>query len=129
MAWYGGGWGYYPPYVSVAQKKAQGARALAKLLKKRKRTPEPVVAHRKRRVADTFWGKAWCDNLERYADFANRLPRGRTYVRNGSVLDLAIAKGKVAARVAGSELYEVTIGIGPMARRSEERRVGKECRL
>jgi len=117
MAWYGsGGWDYYPPYVSVAEKKANGARALAKLLKKRKRAAEPVVAHRKRRVADTFWGKAWCDNLERYADFANRLPRGRTYLRNGSVLDLAIAGGTVEAYVAGSELYRVTIGIAPLAR-------------
>jgi len=117
MAWYGsGGWDYYRPYVSVSAKRANGARALARLLRKRKRTAEPVVAHRKRRVADTFWGKAWCDNLERYADFANRLPRGRTYLRNGSVLDLAIAGGKVEAYVAGSDLYRVTIGIAPLAR-------------
>ena len=127
MAWYGtGGWDYYTPYVSVAEKKAHGARALAKLLKKSKRTPEPVVAHRKRRVADTFWGKAWCDNLERYADFANRLPRGRTYLRNGSVLDLAIAGGRVEAYVAGSELYRVTIGIAPLAR-MRWRRVVTRC--
>ena len=78
MAWYGGdGWDYFPPYVSVAEKKAHGARALAKLLKKSKRAAEPVViAHRKRQLATTFWGKAWTDNLERYADLANRLPRG-----------------------------------------------------
>ena len=126
MAWYGGGWGYYPPYVSVAQKKAQGARALAKLLKKSKRTAEPVVAHRKRRVADTFWGKAWCDNLERYADFANRLPRGRTYLRNGSVLDLTIAGGRVEAYVAGSALYRVAVGIAPLAK-TRWRRVVTRC--
>ena len=113
MAWYSG-WDYYRPYVSAPEKKARGALALAKLLKKRKRTAEPVVAHRKRQVADTFWGKAWCDNLERYADFANRLPRGRAYLRNGSVLDLAIAGGRVEAYVAGSELYRVTIGIVPL---------------
>jgi uncharacterized Zn finger protein len=127
MAWYrGGGWDYYPPYVSVAEKKANGARALAKLLKKSKRTAEPVVAHRKRQVADTFWGKAWCDNLERYADFANRLPRGRTYLRNGSVLDLVLAGGKVEAHVAGSELYRVTIGIAPLAK-ARWRRVVTRC--
>jgi hypothetical protein len=127
MAWYGsGGWDYYPPYVSVAQRKANSTRALTKLLKKSKRTPEPIVAHRKRQVADTFWGKAWCDNLERYADFANRLPRGRTYLRNGSVLDLAIAGGRVEAYVAGRELYRVTIAIAPVAKR-RWRRVVARC--
>jgi uncharacterized Zn finger protein len=128
MDWYDrGGWDYYPPYVSVAEKKAQGARALAKLLKKSKRTAEPVViAHRKRQLTTTFWGKAWADNLDRYADLANRLPRGRTYLRNGSVLDLAIAGGTVDAYVAGSELYRVTIGIAPLAR-ARWRRVVARC--
>ena len=116
MAWYDYGDGYFPPYVSVATKKALSARALARLMKKSKRTPEPVLlTSGRRQVATTFWGKAWCENLERYADFANRLPRGRTYVRNGSVLDLAIGRGKVVAYVAGSELYTVRIGIAPLA--------------
>src|SRR5437899_5472399 len=111
MAWYGtDGWDYYPPYMSVAEKKAHGARTLARLLKKSRRTAEPVViAHRKRQLTTTFWGRAWADNLERYADLANRLPRGRAYLRNGSVLDLAIAGGTVEAYVAGTELYYVTI--------------------
>jgi uncharacterized Zn finger protein len=125
MAWYGDN-GYFRPYVSVWEKKAFGARALAKLLKKAKRTPEPVLLTSGRRhVATTFWGKAWCENLERYADFANRLPRGRTYVRNGSVLDLAIGKGKVDAYVAGSELYTVKIGIAPLAKARWRRVVGR----
>jgi uncharacterized Zn finger protein len=117
MAWYGGdGWDYYPPYMSVAEKRARGALALAKLLKKSRRTAEPVVlAHRKRQLATTFWGQAWADNLERYADLANRLPRGRAYLRNGSVLDLVIAPGRVDAYVAGTELYRVTIGLAPLA--------------
>jgi uncharacterized Zn finger protein len=127
MAWYGyGGWDDYPPYVTVAEKKARSTRALAKLLKKSKRTPEPVVAHRKRQVAATFWGQAWCENLERYADLANRLPRGRTYLRNGSVLDLAIAGGRVEAYVAGSELYRVEIGIAPLTK-TRWRRVVTRC--
>src|SRR3989441_9417517 len=128
MAWYGNdGWAYYPPYMSVAEKKAHGARALAKLLKKRKRTAEPVaIAHRKRQLTTTFWGKAWADNLERYADLANRLPRGRAYLRNGSVLDLAIAGGRVEAYVAGSELYRVTIGFAPMPK-TRWRRVVSHC--
>jgi hypothetical protein len=120
MAWYGGDrWDYYPPYVSVGEKKARGALVLAKLLKKSKRAAEPVVlAHRKRQLSTTFWGQAWADNLERYADLANRLPRGRAYLRNGSVLDLAIGPGRVDAYVAGSELYRVTIGIAPLAKAS-----------
>jgi uncharacterized Zn finger protein len=128
MAWYGrGDWDFYPPYVSVAEKKAQGARALAKLLKKRKRAAEPVVVtHRKRQVASTFWGQAWADNLERYADLANRLPRGRAYLKNGSVLDLAITAGRVEAFVAGSELYRVTIDIAPPAK-PRWRRIVTRC--
>jgi uncharacterized Zn finger protein len=128
MDWYdGGGWGFYRPYVSVAEKRARAALALAKLLKKSKRAAEPVVIHgRKRPIAATFWGKAWCDNLDRYADFANRLPRGRTYLRNGSVLDLAIAGGRVEAYVAGSELYRVTVGIAPLAK-THWRRIVTRC--
>ena len=51
-------------------------------------------------IAKTFWGKAWCENLESYSDFENRLPRGRTYVRNGSVVHLEIQPGKISARSA-----------------------------
>ena len=123
MVWYG----YFRPYVPVTMKKALAARALAQLTKKSGRTPEPIVLkNRGRQIGTTFWGRAWCDNLERYADFANRLPRGRTYVRNGSVVDLAIGKGKVEARVAGSELYKVTIGIARLAK-ARWRRVVAHC--
>ncbi|MBI2207558.1 MAG: SWIM zinc finger family protein [Candidatus Rokubacteria bacterium] len=127
MAWYGyGGWDYRP-YVSVATRRALAAKALAKLARKTGRAAEPiVVSNRRRQIAATFWGKAWCDNLERYADFTNRLPRGRTYVRNGSVVDLTIGRGKIEARVAGSELYEVTIGIAPTAK-ARWRRVVARC--
>ncbi|MBI4863995.1 MAG: SWIM zinc finger family protein [Candidatus Riflebacteria bacterium] len=67
-----------------------------------------------RTIASTFWGKAWCDNLESYSDFENRLPRGRTYVRNGSVVDLQIRAGEVKAYVSGSELYTVTVKVAPV---------------
>jgi uncharacterized Zn finger protein len=80
-------------------------------------TRQKVVAPVKiegRMIAKSFWGKSWCTNLERYSDYENRLPRGRTYVRNGSVLDLQIAKGEVAAMVAGSELYKVKATIAPV---------------
>ena len=68
-----------------------------------------------RKIAATFWGKEWCENLESYSDYSNRLPRGRTYVRNGSVIDLKIAEGKVTALVQGSSLYTVTISISALA--------------
>jgi uncharacterized Zn finger protein len=83
---------------------------MGKLAKKRGRPAAPVVIHG-RALAKTFWGTAWCDNLERYSDYENRLPRGRTYVRNGSVLDLHIVPGRVEALVAGSELYTVNVDI------------------
>src|ERR1700730_3093267 len=127
MAWYSrGDWGSFPLYVSVGEKKARGSLALAKLLKKSKRAAEPVVAPRTRRVAATFWGRAWCDNLECHADLANRLPRGRAYLRNGSVLDLVITAGRVEAFVAGSELYQVTIAMAPLAK-TRWRRVVARC--
>ena len=81
----------------------------------KKPSPDPNTIEG-RTIASTFWGKAWCENLERYSDYANRLPRGRTYVRNGSVVDLALLPGKVAARVSGSRLYTVTIEVTPLAK-------------
>ena len=67
-----------------------------------------------RKIAKSFWGQAWCTNLERYSDYAYRLPRGRSYVRNGFVIDLQIAKGKITARVGGSDLYNIKITIAPV---------------
>jgi uncharacterized Zn finger protein len=109
---YGYGW---RPYVPVAAKRARATRELARLGKRGGRKPDPVTIEG-RTIARSFWGKAWCDNLERYSDFENRLPRGRTYVRNGSVVDLEITPGKVMAQVAGSELYRVEIAIRPLSR-------------
>jgi uncharacterized Zn finger protein len=100
------------PYVSVAERRRQAQSQLAKL-KKKGQTFAPVTIEG-RIIAKSFWGKSWCTNLERYSDFANRLPRGRTYVRNGSVLDLRIAKGEVVAKVAGSSLYTVKVTIAPV---------------
>ena len=99
-------WGFgWRPYVPVAQRRARAARELAKLAKKNGQAASPVLLDG-RKIAGTFWGKAWCDNLEAYSDYANRLPRGRTYVRNGSVVDLQISQGKVTARVSGSSLIQ-----------------------
>ena len=102
------------PYVPVAVKRRRAEQKLAKLRKKGQSVAPITVEGRT--IAKSFWGQSWCTNLERYSDYENRLPRGRTYVRNGSVLDLQIAKGEVAAMVAGSELYKIKIAIAPVAR-------------
>jgi len=106
-------WGFgFRPYVSVAKRQANARREVEKL-KKKGQIITPVKPEG-RKIATTFWGKAWCDNLESYSDFSNRLPRGRSYIRNGSVVDLQIEPGKVTALVIGSELYEIAINIKPL---------------
>lgn len=100
------------PYVSAAKRRAQSVQTLAALRKKGKPV-EPVLIEG-RAIANSFWGKGWCENLERYSDYSNRLPRGRTYARNGSVLDLQIAPGQASALVMGSSLYKITIAIKPV---------------
>jgi uncharacterized Zn finger protein len=117
-------WFEYRPYVPVAQRRAQAAREVAKRQKKGQ-TVSPVVIEG-RAIATTFWGKAWCDNLESYSDFANRLPRGRTYVRNGSVIDLQITPGQVKALVSGSEIYKVSVTIDALSDR-EWRAIKSKC--
>ena len=108
-------WSYgWRPYVPVAVRRANAVRETAKLARKIGLPASPVVLDG-HKIASTFWGKAWSDNLEAYSDYANRLPRGRTYVRNGSVVDLQISKGKVSALVSGSELYRIEIKIKPLA--------------
>jgi len=121
MSWRNG----WRPYVPVAQRRAKAARELTKLAKKNGQRADPVVLVG-RTIASSFWGKAWCENLEAYSDFENRLPRGRTYVRNGSVVDLQIAQGSITARVAGSELYRVEIAIRPLPEKLWQA-VRKEC--
>lgn len=102
-------WGYYRPYVSVAERRRKAEKAVAKMVKKgQKVSPVKVDG---RTIASTFWGKAWCDHLESFSDYENRLPRGRTYVRNGSVIHLAIDEGEITALVQGSSLYKVKIGV------------------
>ncbi len=109
-----GYWGYYQPYVPVAEKKAKAARKLAQL-KKKNPDMEPVLIEG-RAIARTWWGRAWNQNLERYADYDNRIGRGRSYVRNGMVLDLKIQPGRVEALVQGtrSAPYKVAVMISPL---------------
>ena len=92
MAFYDYEW---KPYVPVAERRRKAMREMEKRQKKG-HAVSPVTVEG-RTIAKTFWGKAWCENLEAYSDYANRLPRGRTYVRNGSVVDLQIKPGEINA--------------------------------
>jgi uncharacterized Zn finger protein len=114
----------WKPYVSAAarRKKAEG---IAARLKKKGQALSPVSAG-PGAITKTFWGKSWCDNLERYSDFENRLPRGRTYLRNGSVIDLNIGEGKVSAQVMGSDLYKITVNISAVPTKQWQA-IGGDC--
>ena len=107
---------WYPPYVPVG---ARRARAMLELraLRKGGLEAQPVELKGKgRAIARSFWGQRWCEHLESFSDYANRLPRGRTYVRNGCVCHLAIEAGGVDAMVVGRELYHVVIRIRKLKR-------------
>ena len=106
---------YFPwkPYVPAAARRRTADRTVAKMQRKGQML-SPVAASRGA-IAKSFWGKAWCQNLERYSDYSNRLPRGRTYLRNGSVIDLKIGPGEVTAQVMGSSLYRITVSIREVA--------------
>ena len=121
MAYYEWGW---KPYVSVAERRRKAMRAMEKR-RKSGATVSPVSIEG-RTIARTFWGKAWCENLEKYSDYANRLPRGRTYVRNGSVVDLQISAGVIDAYVCGSELYKVTLKVSPM-KQAQWKSICEDC--
>ena len=104
----------WKPYVPVAERRRKAALETARLQKKGVSSAPVIVQGRA--LATTFWGKSWCSNLEAYSDYANRLPRGRTYVRNGSVVDLQVAGGEIKARVMGSEMYQVTVKVAPLSK-------------
>jgi len=121
MAW---GWHSWRPYIPVGARRRNAAREIARLKKKGGPVAPVVIAGRA--IASSFWGKAWCDNLESYSDFENRLPRGRTYVRNGSVVDLQVRPGAVSALVSGSALYRTSVAIKPLPR-DRWRAVVRQC--
>jgi uncharacterized Zn finger protein len=119
-----GGWGGYRPYVSVARRRQLIARE-AHHARKRGEPLDPVLIEG-RKIATTPWGLAWCDHIESFRDYANRLPRGRTYARNGSVYHLAIQPGRIHARVMGSDAYEQDIVIAP-CKPATWKRVRRRC--
>ena len=121
-------WWNYARKPSVAERRQRAereAQRLTRRLGKRGRALSPIVVN-SRKIAGSFWGKAWCDNLESYRDYEYRLPRGRSYLRNGAVLDLAIGAGKIAASVSGTSLYEVEVTIKPVAA-AHWKRLKEQC--
>jgi len=103
----------WKPHIPAAARRQAAERMVAKMVRKG-HALSPVTASRGA-IAKSFWGKAWCQNLERYSDYSNRLQRGRTYLRNGSVIDLTIGPGEVTAQVMGSSLYRITVSISELA--------------
>src|SRR5215469_12980101 len=121
---YGEYYGGWAPYVSVADRRHKAELEIAKLRKKGQKL-EPVALEG-RTIVRTVWGKAWCDNLESYRDFAYRVDRGRSYVRNGLVIDLRITEREIKALVAGSETYRVVVAIDAVAM-PQWRSMCKDC--
>src|ERR1035437_4399698 len=114
MAFYG-----WRPYVPVADRRRKALREM----ERRQKQGQAVlpVSIEGRTIATTFWGKAWCENLESYSHYENRLPRGRSYVCNGLVVDLQIAPGKIQALVSGSALYKVSLKVAPVAESDQDK--------
>ena len=106
----------YPKYESVAEKKANVQKKLAKLNAKNKSPLSPVIIMG-RGISNSWWGKSWCKNLERYSDYSNRIGRGRSYVRNGFVIDLKLSEGKIESQVmgSGSKPYKCVINISTLS--------------
>ena len=118
---YYGGWGRYVP---VAERRAKAENKMKQMTKKGEKI-EPITIEG-RKITQTFWGNAWCSHLEKFSDYANRLPRGRTYVRNGSVCHLSIQNATIKAKVSGSSLYNVTINIKPLPK-NKWNEIKKKC--
>lgn len=102
-----------------SQPSAAELRRKAEQSKKRsadsKKALEPVLIDG-RQIAKTWWGEAWCTNLENYADYRNRIGRGKRHVRADTVIDMKMKGGTIKARVQGSRRtpYRVEIEIDPM---------------
>ncbi len=116
----------YPDYVTVEERKKKAQKQIDQLTKKNNNI-EPVILEGGK-IARNWWGKAWINNLESYADFSNRLGRGRSYVRNGSVIHLKIQQSEITALVQGSDKspYKINIVIKPLSEKTWKKII-KEC--
>ena len=125
MSYYSSG---YKKHVTVGELKLKRDKSLLKLTKK-KNSPEiqPVIIEGSK-IAKSWWGKSWNDNLERYSDYENRIGRGKSYLKNGMVLDLKIKECEVEALVQGTRVkpYEVKVHIEPLKKKTWQSIV-KDC--
>ncbi|HVY37111.1 MAG TPA: hypothetical protein VHM31_04230 [Polyangia bacterium] len=125
MPWHGGGF-RWPEYESVKTRRARARSAAETIARKQKRTLAAIGPIEGTKLVRTFWGKAWCENLESYRDYENRLSRGRSYVRHGAVIDLQVRAGRITALVSGTSIYEVAVKIGSLPPKSWNK-LASEC--
>ena len=119
----GWGWGYFKRTTTAEIERS--ARKALDAARKKGQVYHPVTIIGNK-IARTWWGMSWCENLERYADYANRLPRGRSYVRHGAVVDLVLGKGTAHAKVQGSSLYQIDVRFDPLSA-DVEKELGEAC--
>lgn len=104
-------------YEDVREQKKRLEREIAKRIKRGEKFEVLPAPAGQKKLCTTFWGQAWCKNLESYQQYESRLPRGRSYLRQGKVYNLEIEPGKLCAVVAGSELYETSVYIQPLPKK------------
>ncbi len=123
------GWGYYSEYIPVAKRKEKAEQKIKQLQKSKKYQDIAPVVVEGRTITKSWWGKSWCRNLEQYSDYSNRIGRGKSYVRHGSVIDLKISKGKIESLVTGSRStpYKCIINIETLSENHWDKI--KECTL
>lgn len=104
--------------ISVAELRRKASETTKKAAAKGQSMTPVIVSGRQ--ITKSWWGTAWCKNLEQYADYSSRLQRGKRYIRSDALVDLKIQGGKILARVQGTRKvpYKVEIHISPL---SEER--------
>ncbi len=74
-----------------------------------------ALSDRRASPGQHWWSRRWIEGLESFG-WANRLERGRSYARQGQVLELAVVPGRVTALVQGSRPapYAVTVRMAPV---------------
>ncbi len=118
---------YSPISFEELQQKSKTTKSTNK-----KQALEPIeVIGNSRQICTKWWGQAWCKNLEKYADYENRIARGKRYVRAGAVIDLKIKKGVVDAKVQGTRRkpYDICIHIAPLLKEAVDNIVSKCSKL
>lgn len=104
-------------YEDARERKDKIQRQIEKRRKRGERFEALAAPAGKQKLCTTFWGQSWCQNLESYQDYETRLPRGRSYLRQGNVYNLEIEPQSIRAVVAGSELYETSVNIQPLPKK------------